>query len=113
MAGQAPRPRPPATAPPPDSSYDPALESRILALQLLLHILRHSSSPCLLHAGPQFHYAIRQYLCTSLLKNTTSLDTNTVELSLRLFVPMIRNFRSLLKTEIEAFVTNVFFVILK
>ena len=102
----------PATAPPPDSSYDPALESRILALQLLLHILRHSSSPCLLHAGPQFHYAIRQYLCTSLLKNTTSLDTNTVELSLRLFVPMIRNFRSLLKTEIEAFVTNVFFVIL-
>ena len=42
----------------------------------------------------------------------TSLDTNMVELSLRLFVPLIRNFRSLLKTEIEAFVTNVFFVIL-
>lgn len=35
-----------------------------------------------------------------------------VELSLRLFVPLIQNFRSLLKTEIEAFVTNVFFVIL-
>ncbi|KAL3771122.1 hypothetical protein ACHAW5_010296 [Stephanodiscus triporus] len=112
-------PVPPAATPapsfatsPPDSSYDPALESRVLALELLLHILRHSSSPCLLHAGPQFHYAIRQYLCTSLLKNTTSLDTNTVELSLRLFVPLIRNFRSLLKTEIEAFVTNVFFVIL-
>jgi brefeldin A-inhibited guanine nucleotide-exchange protein len=103
----------PAPIPPlPVLTYDPALESRILALQLLLHILRHSSSTCLLHAGPQFHYAIRQYLCTSLLKNTTSLDTNMVELSLRLFVPLIRNFRSLLKTEIEAFVTNVFFVIL-
>jgi len=107
-SASAPSPIPP----PPNLSYDPALESRILALQLLLHILRHSSSSCLLHAGPQFHYAIRQYLCTSLLKNTTSLDTNMVELSLRIFVPLIRNFRSLLKTEIEAFVTNVFFVIL-
>jgi len=103
---------PPAPLPPADDSYDPALESRILALQLLLHILRHSSAPSILEAGPQFHYAVRQYLCTSLLKNTTSLDTTMVELSLRLFVPLIRNFRSLLKTEIEAFVTNVFFVIL-
>jgi len=91
---------------------DPALESRILALELLLHTLRHSSGPCILQAGPQFHYAIRQYLCVSLLKNTTSPDTTIVELSLRLFVPLIRHFRSLLKTEIEAFVTNVFFVIL-
>mmetsp|Transcript_3373 Transcript_3373/g.6295 ORF Transcript_3373/g.6295 Transcript_3373/m.6295 type:complete len:2294 (-) Transcript_3373:61-6942(-) len=98
--------------PPIDDAYDPALESRILALKLLLHILRHSSAPIILEAGPQFHYAVRQYLCTSLLKNTTSLDTTMVELSLRLFVPLIRNFRSLLKTEIEAFVTNVFFVIL-
>ncbi|KAL7436698.1 hypothetical protein ACHAXM_005315 [Skeletonema potamos] len=89
-----------------------ALQSRILALELLLHILKHKSGGCILYAGPQFHYAIRQYLCTSLLKNTTSPDTTIVELSLRLFVPLIRNFRSLLKTEIEAFVTNVFFVIL-
>jgi brefeldin A-inhibited guanine nucleotide-exchange protein len=48
----------------------------------------------------------------SLLKNCTSDDTRVVNLSLRVFVPIIRNFRSLLKTEIEAFVTNVFFVIL-
>ncbi|KAL9190141.1 hypothetical protein ACHAXT_007352 [Thalassiosira profunda] len=102
---------PPAPAPH-DDHFDPALDSRILALQLLLHILRHPSAPSVLDAGPQFHYAVRQYLCTSLLKNTTSPDTATVELSLRLFVPLIRNFRALLKTEIEAFVTNVFFVIL-
>lgn len=95
-----------------DDTHDPALESRILALELLLHILRHSSAPCILHAGPQFNYAVRQYMCTSLLKNTTSVDTTIVELSLRLFVPLVRHFRSLLKTEIEAFVTNVFFVIL-
>lgn len=107
-----PTPPPPPPAVISGSSYDPAFASRILALQLLLHILRHSSSRCLLHAGPQFHHAIRQYLCTSLLKNATSLETNVVELSLRLFVPLVRNFRSLLKNEIEAFVTNVFFVIL-
>lgn len=35
-----------------------------------------------------------------------------VNLSLRIFVPLIRHFRYSLKTEIEAFVTNVFFVIL-
>jgi hypothetical protein len=103
-----------AAADSPDTSHadKQALQSRILALELLLHILRHKSGGCILYAGPQFHYAIRQYLCTSLLKNTTSPDTTIVELSLRLFVPLIRNFRSLLKTEIEAFVTNVFFVIL-
>ena len=55
---------------------------------------------------------LRQYLCTSILKNTTSLNTTMEELSLRLFVSLICNFRTLLKTEIEAFVTNVFFVIL-
>eukprot|EP00956_Cyclotella_meneghiniana_P008238 scaffold10954_cov74-Cyclotella_meneghiniana.AAC.17 len=96
----------------PSNEDDPAFESRILALELLLHLLRHSSAPSILRAGPEFNYAIRQYLCTSLLKNTTSVDTTIVELSLRLFVPLIRHFRSLLKNEIEAFVTNVFFVIL-
>jgi brefeldin A-inhibited guanine nucleotide-exchange protein len=35
-----------------------------------------------------------------------------VSLSLRIFVPVLRNFRTILKAEIEAFVTNVFFVIL-
>ena len=92
----------------------PALESKILALELLLYVLQHidMSGNFLLHSGPQFQYAIRNYLCVSLLKNCTSDNTNVVNLSLRLFVPLIRNFRSHLKTEIEAFVTNVFFVIL-
>jgi brefeldin A-inhibited guanine nucleotide-exchange protein len=35
-----------------------------------------------------------------------------VNLSLRIFVPLVRSFRAVLKNEIEAFVTNVFFVIL-
>lgn len=92
----------------------PALESKVLALELLLYVLQNTdmSGNFLQHSGPQFQYAIRNYLCVSLLKNCTSDNTNVVNLSLRLFVPLIRNFRSHLKTEIEAFVTNVFFVIL-
>jgi hypothetical protein len=92
----------------------PALESKILALELLLYVLQNTdmSGVFLQNSGPQFQYAIRNYLCVSLLKNCTSDNTIVVNLSLRLFVPLIRNFRSHLKTEIEAFVTNVFFVIL-
>ena len=91
-----------------------ALESKILALELLLYVLQNTdmSGGFLLHSGPQFQYAIRNYLCVSLLKNCTSNNTAVVNLSLRLFVPLIQNFRFHLKTEIEAFVTNVFFVIL-
>jgi len=92
----------------------PALESKILALDLLLYVLKRTdmSGSFLQGCGPQFHYSIRNYLCVSLLKNCTSDDTRVVNLSLRVFVPIFRNFRSILKTEIEAFVTNVFFVIL-
>ena len=94
------------------SSSNPALESKILALDLLLYVLQHTSAPSLIGSGPQFVYAIRNYLCASLLKNCTSDNVTVVNLSLRLFVPLIQHFRSHLKTEIEAFVTNVFFVIL-
>ena len=92
----------------------PALESKVLALELLLYVLQNTdmSGAFLQNSGPQFQYGIRNYLCVSLLKNCTSDNTNVVNLSLSLFVPLIRNFRSHLKTEIEAFVTNVFFVIL-
>jgi hypothetical protein len=92
----------------------PALESKVLALELLLYVLQNTdmSGNFLQASGPQFQSAVRNYLCVSLLKNCTSDTTRVVNLSLRLFVPLIRNFRSHLKTEIEAFVTNVFFVIL-
>lgn len=96
------------------SAIHPALESKILALELLTYVFKHTdmSGKFVQRCGPQFHYAVRNYLCVSLLKNCTSDNTYVVNLSLRLFVPLIHNFRSHLKTEIEAFVTNVFFVIL-
>jgi hypothetical protein len=97
------------------SAIHPALESKLLALELLLYVLDHtnfSESGFIQHCGPQFHAAIRNYLCVSLLKNCTSDNTEVVSLSLSIFVPVVRHFRIVLKKEIEAFVTNVFFVIL-
>ena len=94
----------------------PALESKILALELLLYLLQHvdyTSNDFIHHCGTQFHVAIKNYLCVSLLKNCTSNNTHIVSLSLRIFVPVVQNFRTVLKNEIEAFVTNVFFVILQ
>ncbi|GAX26099.1 hypothetical protein FisN_42Hh007 [Fistulifera solaris] len=96
------------------SAIHPALESKLLALELILYVLQHMNvtKEFIEKSGPQFHAAIKNYLCVSLLKNCTSDNTEVVNLSLRIFVPLVRNFRSILKNEIEAFVTNVFFVIL-
>lgn len=96
------------------NAIHPAMESKVLALELLLYVLQNTKFPVLFvkRSGHQFHAAIRNYLCVSLLKNCMSDNTNIVNLSLRIFVPLVRNFRSVLKSEIEAFVTNVFFVIL-
>jgi hypothetical protein len=96
------------------AAIHPALESKLLALDLIFHVLQKTdfSRGFITRAGSQFHAAVRNYLCVSLLKNCTSNDTQAVNVSLRLFVPLVRSFRTILKNEIEAFVTNVFFVIL-
>ncbi|GKY90351.1 hypothetical protein MPSEU_000009100 [Mayamaea pseudoterrestris] len=96
------------------AAIHPALESKLLALDLIFYVLDNTSFSrgFITRAGSQFHAAVRNYLCVSLLKNCTSGDTQVVNVSLRLFVPLVRSFRTILKNEIEAFVTNVFFVIL-
>jgi hypothetical protein len=91
---------------------DPALDSKILALDLILEILQKSKPEIFINAGPHLVNAVRNYLCHSLLKNCIMDNTYVVNLSLQLFSPLVRHFRAHLKTEIEAFVTNVFFVIL-
>ena len=88
----------------------PALQSKMVSLELLLSVLDDPGRELIL--CDRFAYAVRQFLCVALLKNFTSSVTRVVGLSLRLFVPIIRHFREGLKTELEAFVTNVFFVIL-
>ena len=92
------------------ASGSPALESKVLALELLLSTLNNAGAALI--TGDRFSFAIRHYLCVSLLKNCTSNVTKIISLSLRLFVPIILHFRDNLKSEIEVFITNIFFVIL-
>jgi len=94
------------------TSKDPTLDSKIMALDRLNEILQRPGIISILTSCPPLIFVVRHYLCDSLLKNCMSDNTMVVSLSLRLFVPLIGHFRSLLKSEIEAFVTNVFFVIL-
>lgn len=84
----------------PNQVIDPiALQSKILSLELILSILE-ASGPSF-RSGDKFIYAIRQYLCMSLIKNCTSNITQVVNLSLRIFVVLIKNFKDHLKAEFE------------
>jgi Sec7-like guanine-nucleotide exchange factor len=61
---------------------------------------------------PALILAVKHCLCYSLLSNCTSSGNTVVTLSLKIFVPLIQNCRHHLKTEVEAFVTQAFFVLL-
>ena len=87
-----------------------ALHSKALSLSLILGILE-TCGPAFM-TGDKFVYAVRHYLCVSLLKNCMSTNTSIVYLSLRIFVCLVNNFRSHLKHEIEVFVANVFLKVL-
>ena len=79
---------------------------RILSLELILHILQN--------AGPAFCnedkyiYAVRTYLCVSLLSNCTSHVAQVTGLSLQIFVVLMHRFKNHLKHEVEVFVSNIF-----
>ena len=94
------------------SQSDPiALQNKLLSLELILHMLNHSGSA--FRSGERFVYAIRNYLCVSLLGNCTSQVTQITTLSLQIFVALMDGFKKHLKNELEVFVTNIFLRILE
>lgn len=84
---------------------------RILSLELILHILEHSGPA--FKSGDKFIFAIRQYLCVSLLSNCTSQIAKVAGLSLYVFVALLNGFKDQLKAEIEVFITNIFLRLLE
>ncbi|KAG9400518.1 Brefeldin A-inhibited guanine nucleotide-exchange protein 1 [Aphanomyces cochlioides] len=82
----------------------------MISLELLLSIINQAGSTFL--SNERFLVAIRSYLCVSLLQNCTSIYTQVVELSLRVFVVLITHFKAHLKGEMEVFITNIFLRIL-
>lgn len=84
---------------------------RVLSLELILHILR--SSGLSFRTGEKFIYAVRNYLCVSLLGNCTSQVTQVVGLSLQIFLALMDDFKDHLKSELEVFITTIFLRILE
>lgn len=80
-------------------------------MELILHILEHSGPA--FRSGDKFIFAIRQYLCVSLISNCTSQVTQVIGLSLQVFVALLNGFKDHLKAELEIFMTNIFLRILE
>ncbi|KAG8195440.1 hypothetical protein JTE90_013892 [Oedothorax gibbosus] len=98
----------------PEGQPDPKsheLRSKVLSLQLLLSILQN--------AGPVFKStdlfinAIKQYLCVALSKNGVSSIPEVFELSLAIFLALLRNFKTHLKMQTEVFFKEIFLNILE
>ena len=75
---------------PTDDSIE--LRSKLLSLQLLYSIIQNAGER--FRAGDKFIWAIRQYLCLSLLKNGVSPIASILQLSLDIFVTLIRHFKA-------------------
>jgi brefeldin A-inhibited guanine nucleotide-exchange protein len=79
---------------------------RILSLELILHILQNTGPT--FRTEDKFIYAVRTYLCVSLLSNCTSHVAQVTGLSLQIFVVLMEQFKDSLKHEVEVFVSNIF-----
>lgn len=90
---------------PADDSIE--LRSKLLSLQLLYSIILNSGQT--FRSGEKFVWAIRQYLCVSLLKNGVSPIATILQLSLDIFVAVIRAHRAI---ELVAFLVCLAYAIL-
>jgi len=88
-----------------------ALRSKVLSLDLVLNILE-ASGPAF-RESRDFIYAIKTYLCSSLVKNSVSTNTQVVGLSLRIFVALQSRFSQHLKEEIELVISQIFLPLLE
>jgi len=87
------------------------LRSKLLSLQLLYSIIQNAGAK--FRSGEKFIWAIRQYLCVSLLKNGVSPISSILQISLDIFVTVIRFFKDFLKSEIGVFFSNILLRILE
>ena len=80
-------------------------------MELILHILQRSGPA--FRSGDKFLFAIKQYLCVSLLGNCTSPIAQVTSLGLQIFVSLLNGFKENLKGELEIFVGSIFLKILE
>eukprot|EP01043_Picozoa_sp_COSAG02_P012266 COSAG02_NODE_471_length_21662_cov_70.510040_18_plen_1581_part_00 len=83
------------------------VRSKLQALSLIQSVLE-TAGPAF-RSAEKFAYAIKQYLCLSLLKNCVSPFDSVFEISLAIFDNLVVNFIDHLKTELQVFFENIFF----
>lgn len=86
------------------------LNSKILSLELILQSMDFCGEA---FYSPKFLYLVQHYLCGSLLKNCVSNHTHVAFLSQKIFLVLVKKFKEHLKTDIEVFMSNVFFRVLE
>lgn len=85
-----------------EGSIDPVMmRGKILSLELL-KVLLENAGP-VFQTSQRFLGGIKQYLCLSLLKNSTLSMINIFQLSCSLFMSLVSRFRAGLKAEIGVF----------
>ncbi|KAI4356815.1 hypothetical protein L6164_000804 [Bauhinia variegata] len=88
--------------PPKEASSDPQLmKGKIVALELLKILLENAGA--VFRTSERFLGAIKQYLCLSLLKNSSSNLMIVFQLSCSIFISLVSRFRAGLKAEIGVF----------
>ncbi|KAJ7555894.1 hypothetical protein O6H91_05G059700 [Diphasiastrum complanatum] len=85
-----------------EGTTDPfSLRGKIIALELLKIVLENAGT--IFRTSERFLGAIKQYLCLSLLKNSSSPLMNIFHLSCSIFMSLVSRFRAGLKAEIGVF----------
>lgn len=85
-----------------EGSIDPVLmRGKILSLELLKVLLENAGS--VFQTSQRFLGGVKQYLCLSLLKNSTLSMINIFQLSCSIFMSLVSRFRAGLKAEIGVF----------
>jgi len=83
-----------------------SLRGRALVLELLLSMMNNSGP--VFQSDDLFVGAVRQHLCVSLSQNGVSSNETLFELSLSLFLTVLRYYRAQLKAEVEVLFNEVY-----
>ncbi|KAJ1330546.1 hypothetical protein BSLG_009308 [Batrachochytrium salamandrivorans] len=99
------------TAAPHDELLPISIKSRILAMDLILSVLNNIGP--ILRTDELYLRLVRENLCLSISRNAVNTNPSLFELSLSIFLLVIRYYRDQLKVEVEVLLSTVYLQILE
>ncbi|KAJ3097757.1 Brefeldin A-inhibited guanine nucleotide-exchange protein 2 [Phlyctochytrium planicorne] len=100
-----------AALPPTDDVSPLTVRARTLAMELILSILNNAGP--VLQTDELYSEVIRVHLCAGVSRNSITTNPMLFELSLSIFLMLIRFYRAKLKTEVEVLLNTVYLHILE